>query len=97
MALWPALDITSAAWRIVSGELTALVGTVIISQRFPPLRWQFGRALILASILPLYLVSLETEFIFVGPIQTLSYVLVYCAIGWYALIGSRLFKKKPAR
>ena len=87
LALWPTLGIVSAAWGIVGGELTAFVVTAIISQRFLPLRWQFKRALVLIGILLVYLISLETGLTSAGPIQTSAFLLVYCAIGWYALKG----------
>jgi O-antigen/teichoic acid export membrane protein len=85
LALWPTLGVLSAAWGIVGGELTAFVVMAIISRRFLPLRWQFKRALVLVGILLLYLGSLEAGVISAGPIQVSIFLLVYCALGWYAL------------
>lgn len=97
LVLWPALGIVSAAWGVVSGELTAFVVTAIISQRFLPLRWQFKRALVLMGILLLYLVSLETGLTSAGLIRTSAFLLIYCAIGWYALKGSRFLVRTKNR
>ena len=69
--------------------MAAFVVRAIISQRFLLLRWRFKRALVLVGILLLYLVSLETGFISVGPIQTFAFLLVYYAIGWYVLRSPR--------
>ena len=85
-------ELISAA--INDGELTALIVIATISQRLLPLRWQFKRALILVSILFLYLGSLEAGVISAGPIQAPIFLLVYCAIGWYVLKGTWPFKSK---
>lgn len=89
LALWPPLGIVSVAWGVVVGELVAFVVTAIISQRFLALRWQFGKALFLACILLLYLGSSEAGLISTGPVQTVVFLLAYCAVGWYVLKSSR--------
>jgi O-antigen/teichoic acid export membrane protein len=89
LALWQPLGIVSVAWGVVVGELVAFVVTATISQRFLVLRWQFGKALFLASILLLYLSSSEAGLISTRPLQTLVFLLIYCAIGWYVLRSSR--------
>jgi O-antigen/teichoic acid export membrane protein len=88
LALWPAFGLVSAAWGIFAGDLTALVVTAVVSQRFLPLRWQFGKAMGLASILFAYLGLAATGAIPAGVISTLLFLLAYCMIGWYTLRDS---------
>lgn len=89
LVLWPAFGLVSAAWGIFAGDLTAFVVTAFISQRFLPLRWQFGKALGLASILFAYLGLVATGAIPAGPISTLLFLSAYCAVGWYTLRNPR--------
>lgn len=85
LVLWPILGIVSVAWGIVVAELAALLVTAAISRKLLPMRWRFGRALGLASILVLYISFGGVELTLTGVLQTVTFLLLYCAIGWYML------------
>jgi O-antigen/teichoic acid export membrane protein len=85
LILWPTLGIVAAAWGVFAAELAALVITAVISQRFLPLRWQFGKALILASTMLLYIAFVDKELTLAGSLQTVLFLMLYCCVGWYAV------------
>lgn len=85
LLLWPSLGIVSVAWGVLAGEAVALLATTAISQRFLPLRWRFGRTLILVVALCAYLWAAEIGFVAASPAQGAIFSLVYCAAGWFVL------------
>lgn len=85
LALWPVLGLVSVAWGVVVGEFTIFVVTAVISQRFLPLHWGFGRAFVLVAVLGAYLGFAGGGSTVTDVIRTAFFILIYCALGWYAL------------
>lgn len=88
LALWPFLGVVSAAWGVAAGELIMLLTTTAIAQRFLPLRWNFRRALLLASIPLVYLTFVDVKITFPHLVQNLLFLSLYCALGWRVLRNS---------